>query len=552
MKRGAWMLLAVLAALWAYAPVRRAGFIWDDDAHVTRADLQGWAGLGRICTEPGATQQYYPVLHSAFWAEHRLWGDAPAPYHVLNLAWHILDALLLGFVLEGLLGSVSAAWIAAAVFALHPLAAESVAWVSEQKNTLSTAFYLGAALLYLKFDRERRARWYALGALCFAGALLSKSVTATLPLSLLVVLAWKRGRLRWADAAPLLPWGIAAAAAGTWTAWLERTQIGARGPDFALTALQRLLLSARIWWFYLGKFFWPHPLMFVYPRWPVSAHLLYPAALLAAAAAVYAAAILAASLGGGEVRRTALAALVLLLLYGIALGPVLGFVNVYPFIFSYVADHFAYLALLPLCAGIGLILARVRGGAWAAAALVLTLTAITRAQTGKYVSSETLYRTTLAQNPNAWLAHLNLGGILAGRGDAAAAVDQMRTAESLQPDYPSTHFDLGRIYLAQGRLAAAAEEFRWTLRLAPRDAEAHDNLGVVLAQLGDAAGADAQFQAALRERPRNPLAHCNRAIFLWRQGRLPEARAELNQALAEEPGLPAAEALLRQLDAAAP
>lgn len=180
----------------AYAPAWHGGFLWDDDGHVTRADLRSNEGLGRIWAEPGATQQYYPVLHTAFWLEHRVFGDRPTGYHFVNLALHGLNVLLLLAVLRRL--RLRGAWLAAGIFALHPVMVESVAWITELKNTLSGAFYFGAALAYLRFDAERRGRWYALALGLFILALGSKTVTATLPGALLVIFGWQRGALAWA------------------------------------------------------------------------------------------------------------------------------------------------------------------------------------------------------------------------------------------------------------------------------------------------------------------------------------------------------------------
>ena len=214
----------VLACYW---PALHGGLVWDDEGHVTRPDLRSWAGLGRIWFEVRATQQYYPVLHSAFWIEHRLWGDATLGYHLMNVLLHASSCCLLALVLQRLLdgqraqqacaptgiidgntagrgagmlrppmaSSYAAAWMAALVFAVHPVCVESVAWISEQKNTLALVFYLLAAWVYLDFDSRRRRRSYGLALLLFLLALGTKSVTATLPAAILVVLWWRNGRL---------------------------------------------------------------------------------------------------------------------------------------------------------------------------------------------------------------------------------------------------------------------------------------------------------------------------------------------------------------------
>src|SRR5215468_2488475 len=152
--------LLICAIIVAYLPAMDGSFIWDDDAHVTRPDLRSFHGLLRIWLELGATQQYYPLLHSAFWFEHRLWGDATIAYHIINLLLHAFAACLLLQVLRRL--KIPGAGLAAAIFALHPVHAESVAWITEQKNTLSAVFYLSAMLAYLHFDEERDTPSYVL------------------------------------------------------------------------------------------------------------------------------------------------------------------------------------------------------------------------------------------------------------------------------------------------------------------------------------------------------------------------------------------------------
>lgn len=367
-----------LATLIAYWPALQGGFVWDDNAHVTTAAMRSFHGLWRIWFSLGATQQYYPLLHSAFWLEHRLWGDAVLGYHLVNLAQHASAACLVILIVRRL--ALPGAWLAGLVFALHPVCVESVAWISEQKSTLSAVFYLSSALIYLGFDRTRRRSHYLWATALFVCALLTKTVTATLPAALLVVFWWKRGRLDLRrDVCPLLPWFAMGAVAGLFTAWVERTSIGARGADFAIAPLQRLLIAGRVPWFYAAKLFWPVNLMFTYPRWNIDPaawwQWLFPIGLLAAF-------ILAAK------RRAALAAL---LFFVGTLFPVLGFLNVYPFRFSWVADHFQYLA----CLGIIVPLVGQAGSLRRAGSplLLLTLAILTFRQAAMYADAETLYRT---------------------------------------------------------------------------------------------------------------------------------------------------------------
>ena len=483
-----WLLaLAVIAAVMlAYAPVGQAGFIWDDEFHVTLPELRSGFGLARIWFELGATQQYYPVLHSAFWVEYWLWGDAPLGYHVCTLLLHATAVCLFAALLRRL--AVPGAWLAAALFALHPVAVESVAWISEQKNTFSLVFYLAAALAYLRFDARRERRWYGWATGCFVLALLSKSVTATLPAALLVVFWWQRGRLTWRrDVWPLLPWFALATAMGVITAWVEQTLIiGSRHGEFTLSLLERGLLAGRVVWFYLGKLLWPAELVFIYPRWTVAAAVVWQYAFPLAALGLLA--------GLWALRRRTRGPLAAALLFGGSLFPALGFYNVYPFRFSFVADHFQYLACLaPLAlfaAGLGWALDRRRTGS----ALLLPAVGVvllgglglrTWQQAHVYRDNITLFESTLARNPDCWLAHVNLG----------------------------------RTYYKAGRVEAALPHFAAAFRIDPTDAEAHNNLGLALQDLGRTEEAQAQFEAALRLKPGDATTHYNLASLLQQTGR---------------------------------
>jgi len=515
------------ATLAAYWPALQGGFIWDDNAHVTTAAMCSFHGLWRIWFSLGATQQYYPLLHSAFWLEHRLWSDAVLGYHLVNVAQHALAACLVVVIVRRL--ALPGAWLAGLVFALHPVCVESVAWISEQKSTLSAVFYLSSALIYLGFDRTRRRSTYIWATALFICALLTKTVTATLPAALLVVFWWKRGRLDLRrDVRPLLPWFAMGAVAGLFTAWVERTSIGAQGPDFAIAPLQRLLIAGRVPWFYAAKLFWPVNLMFTYPRWNIDPaawwQWLFPAGLLAAF-------VLAAK------RRAVLAAL---LFFVGTLFPVLGFLNVYPFRFSWVADHFQYLASLGIIvAFVGQAHSLQRARSPLLALLLLTLGILTFRQAATYADAETLYRETLARNPQSWMAHNNLGVALAKMdGRTPEAIAEYQAALRIKPDYAEPHNNLATILSRQpGRMPEAMAEAQEALRIKPEYPEALVNLGSFLAPMpGRLPDAIAEYQAALRIKPDHAEAHNDLGLALSEMpGHLPDAIAEFEAAVQSEP-----------------
>jgi Flp pilus assembly protein TadD len=527
--------LLIVATLLAYHPAWHAGFIWDDDAHVTRPFLQSLGGLARIWGEPGATPQYYPLLYSAFWLEHRAWGDHAAAYHLLNILLHAGVACLLFRCLRVL--AVPGAFLAAALFALHPVCVESVAWISEQKNTLSALLYLAAALAYLRFDRDRRPASYALGLGLFLLALLTKSVTATLPAALLVVLWWRRGRLRArGDVLPLAPWLALGIASGFFTAWMERTHVGARGPAFALGPADRLLVAGHALWFYLGKLAWPANLTFIYPRWVIRAAdplaWAFPLAVLAALAVLW------------RLRRRTRGPLAAALLFCGTLVPALGFVDLFPFLYSFVADHFQYLAapavLAGAAAGLTVLAARLSaGGRLAVQAGAFTAVAflgvLTWHQCGMYANLETLWRTTIARNPSCWMAYNNLASELLKDGRQAEAIADLGSALALAPGDASAHATLGRALAQTGRFREAAGEYERALELEPANAAAHENYGILLAATGHGDEAAAHFRSALAAEPESAGAHTGLGNVLLQEGQLGEAGEQYRLALGDDP-----------------
>jgi len=543
------------ATLAAYIPALRGGLLWDDAAHITAPRLQTLQGLWKIWFQLGTTQQYYPVLHSAFWLEHRVWGDSVLGYHLANVALHATAACLFALVLArirpGARGLPGAEWLAAALFALHPVCAESVAWISEQKNTLSLVFYLLSALAYLRFERERGRGWYALGFCFFVLALLSKSVTATLPAAMLLIAALRRGRVSLRrDVAPLVPWFAAGICSGLFTAWIERNFIGARGEAFSLDPLERSFLAGRIVWFYLGKIVWPENLIFIYPRWHVASSGVWSLGCVGVAASV---AVL------WRIRKWSRAPLIAFLFFVGSLFPALGFFNVYPFLFSYVADHFQYLAclgIIALAAVGGADLARgivdrlngtARGAAQflfvsAAAAVLAVLFLLTWREAGHYRDAGALYEDTLAGNPDCWMADNNLGAYLIEKGLFEEAIVRLRHAVQLKPDYSDAHNNLGNaLSKVPGRSAEAISEFEVALGLDPGMAQAHANLGLALSNTpGRKAEGMGQLEAALRGNRDNPeyaQTHADLAIALSSEsGRMPEAAAEFEAALRLKPG----------------
>ncbi|MBV9272976.1 MAG: tetratricopeptide repeat protein [Verrucomicrobia bacterium] len=528
-------LLLAIVILITYLPAWNGAPIWDDNAHITSPELRSLEGLSRIWAHPGATQQYYPLAHTIFWIEHRLWGDSPLGYHLINLLLLWISTLLLLQILRRL--QIPGAWLAAAIFALHPMQVESVAWISELKNTLSGVFYFGSVFVYLRFDRERKPQLYIAALLLFVCGLLSKTVIATLPGALLVVLWWKRGRLLLKpDILPVVPFFIIGAAASLFTAWIERNLVGANGADYSFSFIERLLIAGRVIWFYLGKLIWPLDLLFIYPRWQISQSIwwqyLFPVSLLLFLGVLC------------WLSRRWRAPLAGFLFFVGTLFPVLGFLNVYPFRYSLVADHFQYLACLgiivPASAGIAQIVQnlhrrhRLFGYAFCAV-LIFSFSVLSAAQSRMYTDAETVWNTTISRNPTAWMAHNNLGALLLQQGQLDQAINHFRSAIDIKPDEASAYMNLGDALLLKREWNEAIEEYQKALELKPELSGAHYNLANALLGLGQIDDAIAQYQEALRINPNNADAHNNLGAVLFQKGQFDEAIAHYQKALEINP-----------------
>lgn len=514
--------LIVLFAFVVYFPAMRGGFLWDDDAHITKPKLRSLEGLTRIWTQPSATQQYYPLAHSAFWVQQKLWGDSTPGYHFVNVLLHAICALLFFGILRQL--EVPGAALAAAIFALHPVHVESVAWITELKNTLSGVLYFGSALAYLRFHRSGERTLYGLALGLFALGLLAKTAIAPLPAALLIVLWWKRGRLAWKqDLLPLAPFFLVGLAAGLLTVWFERKLFLAEGGEFDLSIIERCLMAGRSLWHHLGKLFWPTNLTFMYPRWDISQtaawQYLYPAAALLLLIVFWVA------------RGWNRGPLAGLLFFVATLFPALGFFNAYSFRYSFVNDHHQYLASLGIITLMSGIAAQWLNGwqpSWRRVgnllglAMLGILAILTWKQSGMYRNMETLWRTTIARNSESWIAHNNLGLVLLDRGQVDEAVAHFQKALQLKPNDFKARYNLGTALAAKGQFEDAINCFRDALQFKPNHsdgdfpshADAYYNLGLAFRRLHRTKEAIMQFREALRQKPNFAAALNNLAWIL--------------------------------------
>lgn len=544
-KRFQWLALIgiVLLTFTAYSSAIRGGFIWDDDKYVTQNPLlTAPHGLWQIWTTT-KSPQYYPLVFTTFWVERHLWGINPMGYHVVNVSLHAINAILVWWLLRRL--EVPGAWMIGAIFAVHPVHVESVAWTSERKNVLSGLFYLLALTCYLRYEERRRWGWYAGTLGLFILALSSKTVTATLPVALLLIRYLRGWRIGWREVLELVPFLMIGAAMGLLTKWYEVHVVGTGGSDWNLSMGERLLVAGRASAFYVLKLLWPTDLTFSYPRWQLD---IWDPTQWSWVLGVGAVGLLfwwkRRAWGRGPVVGWAF--------FLVSLAPALGFVNVYPMRFSFVADHFQYLA------SIGIIALMVGSVAWGGdqfaesdthgkgrllkwmipvvgSVVLVILVALTWKQGQIYRDEKTLWQDTLNKNPHSWLAHNHLGSIYRTLGHLDEAMQEYKTTLTLNPNYEVAHYNLGNAYRALGRFDEAVQEYQSALRLFPGFADAHNNLGLVFEDLGRRDEAVREYQAAITSNPNSADAHNNLGVAYKDMGRLKEAAQEYQVALVLDP-----------------
>lgn len=535
------LLFVVLVVYW---PIISGGFIVDDDNYVYENEtLRNVGGLARIWLDLESSPQYYPLVFSSFWLEYRIWGSSPQGYHISNVVLHAVNVVLLWLVLSRL--SVAGAWVAAAVFAVHPVQVESVAWIAERKNVLSTVFYLLALTSFLRFstspeeNEEGRSRRLLYGACLafFVLALLSKTATLTLPVALLLILWWREGRVSRRDLLLMVPMLLIGFGFGLVTLWIETTRGGAAGELWDLSILERILVAARAVCFYAAKLFWPVELSFNYERWSVDSAVwwqyLYPLTL-------------AALLGMLWAKRKELgrAPLVATLYFLVSLGPTLGFFDVYFFRYSYVADHFLYLASMgPIALTVGTAATWWRrqpsplriGGVVATLAVLATLGGLSRQRSTVFRDLEALCLDTLQKNPSSWLARNNLGNIYLERGEVELAAVQLEQAREVAPSYLETHLNLAIAYMNLGRFEEALASAHRSLEISPANHYGYKLLGDIYLRSGGAGEAVFWFREALKQEPEYLKARVGLGTALANSGRLEEAVTVLSKALEADP-----------------
>ena len=539
-----WGLILILAIFLTYQPVWFAGYIWDDNVYLTEnRDMNGLQGLVQIWTTSAA--DISPLTFTTFWLEHALWGLAALPYHLVNVALHATCAFLLWHVLRNLRVPDPGAWLGAGLWAIHPVQVESVAWITETKNTQSGLFFLLSILFCVRWLKARdldgrSGRWnYALTVLFAALAMASKSSTVILPVVMCLCAWWLEGRWNWRNVVRLNPIFLLSLVASALTIWTQGLHLSANtDPQWVRTWPERLITAGDAVWFHLGKLIWPQPLIAIYPRWQIDATRWISYLPLIAVI------IISFILWLGR-ESSARPCFFVFAYFLVALLPVLGLLDNPIFEYSLVFDHFQYLASMGPAALVGVEIAHRTNFAGSArqwlqstvgAGLLLVLGLLSWHRVWAFESDDSLWADTLTKNPDCWVGHNNLGVVLLQNGQADEAMAHYEKALEINPGYAEARTNLGKALLQQGQVDEARAQFEKALEIAPGDAEVYNEIGRALSKKGEVDEAIDQYQKALEIDPNLVAAYSNLGIAFAQKGRVDEAIGAYQKALEIDPG----------------
>ncbi len=489
---------------------------------------------------------YFPLTYTSLWLEWQMWGANPMGYHIVNVLLHALSSILLWRIFLRL--KIPGAWLAAALFAVHPVNVESVAWIAERKNTLSFLFFALTLLLFLRFEEAGKKRTYILSLLAFIAALLSKTAVAPLPFVLLLLMMWQRGKIEKRDIQRTIPFFLFALILGLVTIWFQYHRAIAEDVIHGRNFIERVLGAGWALWFYFLKALCPLHLCFVYPEPDYRSH-----SLLAWLPLISGIGLLIFLWRRRSPRKKAL--LISLAYFGLMLLPVLGFLKIYFHRYSLVADHWQYFSLPAITAMVaGTFFFAGRGFSQAVTsknrnglsrslalpwlfggALLVIFSILSWKHTFIFRDSEMLWRDTLEKNPGAWVAHNNLGLLCEQQGKIDDSVLHYQQSLSIKPAQVEGHNNLGTALLNRGQLDEAMAEFQAALKLNPNIAMSHYNIGNVLDQRGERDEALGEYREALRLNPDFADAHNNYGCLLAAGGELDKAVSHFRQGLETEP-----------------
>ncbi len=535
-------VLLGLGIFLVYLPALQAGFVWTEFTWVinnpTLVDLNG---LVRIWTEPGATVQYYPLMFTSLWLDYHLFGTEPFGFHLVNVVLHVCNVVVLWRLLRKL--RLPGAWLAAAIWGIHPVNAETVVWLMERSNLLTVFFCLSTLHAWLRYDpglvdgtpTPRNVFWYVVSLLCFVCALLCKTHAVVLPAVILVLSWWRYGSLDRSTVNRAIPMFFLSASFAAITIWVEKGLIGEEGVVWSLNYAERVLIAGRAFWFYLAKLVLPYKLTLIYPTWQADLAVwwqyLYPLMTIVLFAAVW--------INRSAIGRAPVAAL---LYFGIALSPVVGFVAIYFMRYSiYVTDHWQYIPSIgPITLAVSACVKLLSGkflvkGVPAPSLLIIVLllfAPMTWNQARIYENEDVLWRDVIDKNPSAWLAHNNLGVYLAAQGRSEEALAHWHSALAIVPNRVEMRVNIGETLLSHGKFKDALQYFMQAFALNPNHQRIRTKIGIALSAIGKTGDAIEYYQEQLERDADDPVALNNLAWIraTHRDAKYRDARAAVQLA----------------------
>lgn len=524
-----------LITLLIYIPAMSAAYIWDDDqevhANVALRDFHGlvqaWKGA------PGTGADYLPLKTTMLWVEYQIWGAKPEGYHVMNIVVHAIAALLLIVALKQL--RIPGAWLAGLLFAIHPVHVESVAWVSERKNTLSLVFYLLTFIAYFKFDRTKNWAYYGWALAAFVAAGLCKSHVVVLPAALVLCNWWQRRGFTKEDLLRSIPFFVLSG----FFAWLTihfqfQRAIGGEVIENFGGWGSRIAMAGMSTWWYLYKALCPDHLITIYPIWPIippqAYQFLFGIALLVVLAVLW------------FYRNSWARPYFFAFAYFVAtLVPVMGFIKMSYMRVTLVADHFQYLSDISIIALVsaGIALLYQRLGQWGryslvgvVAVLVMTFSGYSWNRAGTFQCEETLWLDTLSKNENTWQAHNHMGAIYYSRQDFSRARHHFYRGVQLRPGNCEVQNNMGLVLMAMGELDSALEYYKRAVEIKPDDASIRTNYGNGLAMAKKFSEAVVQYREAVKyPSPNKPAIYFQLGNILFQVSRFREAVDAYEEAL---------------------
>ncbi len=528
--------ILILMVLLAYFPALRNGYVWDDDCVTNNPSLKTISGLRDIWTNPLSYPEgdirYWPMLYTSFWLEYHLWGIHPFGNHLINVLLHVLNTLLVFIILRRVFAP--GAFLASAIFALHPVHVEAVAWVIERKGVLSGLFFLSSFLCYLTYEKQKKVGIYVLSLFLFILALLTKMTVITLPGVLFLYIWWSKKHLSRQDFIRVIPYIGAGIIVMAIPLFLGHKQ---EIIDFPVPFFGRVIIVGKAIWFYAAKLLIPVQLMTIYPRWNIDFHQIgqysYGIAIL----------LLVMTLWYFR-RKIGHEPLVLVLFFILTLSPTLGIIPFGYMAHSFVADRYQYLPSIGLIILFSVILIQLKENLGLSKSLLpkagmvlllLILGILTWHQTGLYRDTETLCRDNLKKNPNAVVANMNLGLTLANKGRYEEAIPYYSKALQIYPDDVKTQTNLGFALVQVGKLEEAVDHFVYVVKIKPENPGGHSNLGIAYQKQGKLEEAVTQYKETLRLDPNYPRVNFYLGDIYLKQGKLDGAIAYFSRGLQINP-----------------